>query len=315
MLQKLRLNFSSLFGLLLLVLSIWAISHELREYNYYDVLQSLATIPKSRLSWSIWLTALGYLVMIGYDILGFSYIGRSLGWKKVAFTNFISSTFSNTIGLPLLTGSAIRYRFYSSWGVSALSIAQVIAFANFTFWLGLFALAGVIFLTNPLKIPTQLHLPFSTVRPIGVIFLIVVAVYLLGSLFIKQPLAIRSHEFRFPTFKISLGQIAISGFDWILAAMVLYILLPANTPIAYLDFLGIYLLAMFAGVVSNVPGGLGVFETVILLILSAKMSAAAVLGAMLAYRGVYYFLPTLIAAGLLGLYELKYGTRKIIKKM
>ncbi|MEH1811250.1 MAG: lysylphosphatidylglycerol synthase domain-containing protein, partial [Nostoc sp.] len=303
MLKKLRLNFSSLFGLLLLVLSLWAIANELRQYNYRDILNSLAAIPKSRLSWAIWLTALGYLVMIGYDILGFNYINRSLSWNKIAFTNFISSAFSNTIGFALLTGSAIRYRFYASWGVSAVAIAQVIAFANFTFWLGMFAVAGLLFLINPLKIPTQLHLPFATVRPIGVIFLLLVAAYLLGSIFIKQPLIIRGHEFRFPSFKISLAQIAISSFDWILAAAVLYALLPSNISLSYLDFLGIYLLAMFAGIVSNVPGGLGVFETIILLILSSKVSAAAVLGSMLAYRGVYYFLPLLVAVGLLGIYE------------
>lgn len=306
MLKKLRLNFSSLIGLLLLLLSLWAIANELRQYNYRDILNSLAAIPKSRVSWAIWLTALGYLVMIGYDILGFNYINRSLSWNKIAFTNFISSAFSNTIGFALLTGSAIRYRFYASWGVSAVAIAQVIAFANFTFWLGMFAVAGLLFLINPLKIPTQLHLPFATVRPIGVIFLLLVAVYLLGSIFIKQLLIIRGHEFRFPSLKISLAQIAISSFDWILAAAVLYVLLPSNISLSYLDFLGIYLLAMFAGVVSNVPGGLGVFETIILLILSSKVSAAAVLGSMLAYRGVYYFLPLLVAAGLLGLYELRF---------
>lgn len=306
MLKKLRLNFSSLFGLLLLLLSLWAIANELRQYNYRDILNSLAAIPKSRVSWAIWLTALGYLVMIGYDILGFNYINRSLSWNKIAFTNFISSAFSNTIGFALLTGSAIRYRFYSTWGVSAVAIAQVIAFANFTFWLGMFAVAGLLFLINPLKIPTQLHLPFATVRPIGVIFLLLVVAYLLGSIFIKQPLIIRGHEFRFPSFKISLAQIAISSFDWILAAAVLYALLPSNISLSYLDFLGIYLLAMFAGVVSNVPGGLGVFETIILLILSSKVSAAAVLGSMLAYRGVYYFLPLLVAAGLLGLYEIRF---------
>ncbi|MEH2202980.1 MAG: lysylphosphatidylglycerol synthase domain-containing protein [Nostoc sp.] len=306
MLKKLQLNFSSLFGLLLLVLSLLAIANELREYNYRDILNSLAAISKSRVSWAIWLTALGYVVMIGYDILGFNYINRSLSWNKIAFTNFISSAFSNTIGFALLTGSAIRYRFYASWGVSAVAIAQVIAFANFTFWLGMFAVAGLLFVINPLKIPTQLHLPFATVRPIGVIFLLVVAAYLLGSIFIKQPLIIRGHEFRFPSFTISLAQIAISSFDWILAAAVLYALLPSNISLSYLDFLGIYLLAMFAGVVSNVPGGLGVFETIILLILSSKVSSAAVLGSMLAYRGVYYFLPLLLAAGLLGLYEIRF---------
>ncbi|MDZ8088510.1 MAG: lysylphosphatidylglycerol synthase domain-containing protein [Nostoc sp. DedQUE12b] len=306
MVKKLGLNFSSLFGLLLLVLSLWAIASELHQYNYRDILNSLAAIPKSRLSWAIWLTALGYVVMIGYDILGFNYINSSLSWNKIAFTNFISSAFSNTIGFALLTGSAIRYRFYASWGVPAVAIAQVIAFANFTFWLGMFAVAGFLFIINPLKIPTQLHLPFATVRPIGVIFLLLVAVYLLESIFIKHPLIIRGHEFRFPSFKISLAQIAISSFDWILAAAVLYALLPSNISLSYLDFLGIYLLAMFAGVVSNVPGGLGVFETIILLILSSKVSAAAVLGSMLAYRGVYYFLPLLVAASLLGLYEMRF---------
>ncbi|BBD65264.1 hypothetical protein NIES4072_10670 [Nostoc commune NIES-4072] len=306
MLKKLRFNFSSLFGLLLLVLCVWAIANELHEYNYRDILNSLAAIPKSRLSWAIWLTALGYLVMIGYDILGFSYINRSLTWNKIALTSFISSAFSNTIGFALLTGSAIRYRFYANWGVSAVAIAQVIAFANFTFWLGMFAVAGFLFIINPLKIPTQIHLPFATVRPIGVIFLLLVAIYLIGSIFIKQPLIIRGQEFRFPSFKISLAQIAISSFDWILAAAVFYAVLPSNMSLSYLDFLGIYLLAMFAGVVSNVPGGLGVFETIILLILSSKVSPAAILASMLAYRGVYYFLPLLVAAGLLGLYEIKF---------
>ncbi|MEH1925378.1 lysylphosphatidylglycerol synthase domain-containing protein [Nostoc sp.] len=317
MLKKFRLNFSSLFGLLLLVLSLWAIASELRQYNYRDILNSLAAIPKSRLSWAIWLTALGYLVMIGYDILGFNYINRSLSWNKIAFTSFISSAFSNTIGFALLTGSAIRYRFYSSWGVSAVAIAQVIAFANFTFWLGMFALAGLIFVINPLTIPTQLHLPFATVRPIGVIFLLLIAIYLLGSILIKQPLTIRQQDFRFPSLPISLAQIAISSFDWILAAAVLYAILPSNTPLSYLEFLGIYLLGMFAGVVSNIPGGLGVFETVILLFISDKISAAAVLGSLLAYRGIYYFLPLLLAAGLLGIYEIRFraGSLKNINKL
>jgi len=315
MLKKVRPHFSSLFVLLLLLLSLWAIKSELHQYNFHDVINSLTAIPKKRLSLAICLSALGYVVMIGYDILGFSYINRTLAAKKIAFTNFISSVFSNTIGFALVTGSAIRYRFYSNWGVSPLAIAQIITFANFTFWLGMFAVAGIMFLVNPLKIPTQLHLPFATARPIGIIFLLLVAAYLLGSLLIKQPLVIRGQEFRFPSFKISLAQIAVSSFDWILAAAVLYPLLPANTPLSFLDFLGIYLLAMFAGVVSNVPGGLGVFETVILLILSSKVSPAAVFGSLLAYRAVYYFLPLLVAAGLLGLYELKYGRKKIINKM
>ncbi|MBD2440190.1 lysylphosphatidylglycerol synthase domain-containing protein [Nostoc sp. FACHB-110] len=307
--KKLQINFSSLFGLLLLALSVWAIANELHEYNYHDILAAIAAISPQSLVWAIVLTAFGYLIMVGYDILGFAYIHRSLNWRKIALTNFISSSFSNTIGFALLTGSAIRYRFYSRWQVSPIAIAQIIAFVNFTFWLGMFTVAGLIFLIHPLNIPTQLHLPFTTVRPLGVIFLGLILIYLISSFTIKQPLIIRAHEFRFPGLPISFMQIIISSLDWMFAAAVLYALLPNNTALSYLDFLGIYLLAMFAGVVSNVPGGLGVFETVILLIISRQISAAAVLGSMLAYRGVYYFLPLLLATCLLILDEI-IGNRK-----
>ncbi|MBD2593771.1 UPF0104 family protein [Nostoc spongiaeforme FACHB-130] len=312
--KKLQLNISSLFGLLLLALSVWAIANELREYNYHDILRAIASIPLKSLSRAVGFTALGYLVMFGYDILGFAYIHRSLHWQKIALTNFISSSFSNTIGFALLTGSAIRYRFYSRWQISKIAIAQIIAFVNFTFWLGMFAVAGLLFLINPLVIPPQLHLPFITVRPLGWIFLSLIGIYLIGSLVIHRPLIIHTHEFRLPSFQISLMQIIISSLDWIFAAAVLYSLLPINIAFNYLDFLGIYLLAMFAGVVSNVPGGLGVFETVVLLMLSNKISAAAVLAAMLVYRGVYYFLPLLFAIALLAIDEIKSGTQYLIKK-
>jgi len=306
MLKKLQINVSFLFSLLLLILSVWAIAAQLHEYNYRDLLKSLATIPKGRLSWSIWLSALGYLVMIPYDILGFSYVGCSLNWQKIAFTNFISSVFGNTIGFALLTGSAVRYRFYACWGVSALTIAQVIAFANFTFWLGLFTVAGLMFLSNPLSIPQQLHLPLTTVRPIGVIFLLLVGAYVLGCLLIKGQFTIGYRQLHLPNLRIALLQILISSLDWILAAAVLYTLLPMSLDLSYPEFLGIYLLSMFAGVVSNIPGGLGVFETVIILLLSTKVSSGAILGSLLAYRGVYYLLPLLVALGLLGGYEMRY---------
>lgn len=303
--KKLLKNFSSLSGFFLLGLSLWAIANELRQYDYRDVFMSLASLPTRRLYWAIELTILSYLGLANYDPLAFRYIDHSLAYKKSVFTGFISAAATNTVGFAFLTGSAIRYRFYSAWGVSAIAIAQIILFENISFWLGLFAVSGVMFLFNPLQIPTQLHLPFLSVRPIGVIFLLLVAAYLVGSLFLRQPLTIREQEFRFPTLPISLAQLAISCLDWICATAVLYVLLPASTPLSYTGFLGLYLLAMTAGVVSNVPGGLGVFESIILLLLSSKVPAAVVLGSLLAYRGVYYLLPLIVATELLGLYEMR----------
>ncbi|NEQ25102.1 MAG: hypothetical protein F6K28_39670 [Microcoleus sp. SIO2G3] len=90
-------RFSSLFGLLLLGLALWAIRNELREYNVRDVLNSFTALPKHRLALAIALTSLGYLAMTGYDTLAFRYIRHSLTYPKLAFTNFLSSATSNTI--------------------------------------------------------------------------------------------------------------------------------------------------------------------------------------------------------------------------
>jgi len=270
--KKLLQNFSSLLGFFLLGLSLWAIASELRHYDYRDVFKSWAAIPTSRLYWAIGLTILSYLGLANYDSLAFRYIGHALAYPKSVFTGFISAAATNTVGFAFLTGSAIRYRFYSAWGVSAIAIAQIILFENISFWLGLFAVSGVMFLFYPLEIPT---------------------------------LNIRGHEFRFPSLPIALAQLAISCLDWICATAVLYILLPATTALSYPGFLGLYLLAMTAGVVSNVPGGLGVFESIILLLLSSKVSVTAVLGSLLVYRGIYYLFPLVVATGLLGLYEIR----------
>ena len=303
--KKLLHNFSSFLGFFLLGLSFWAIASELRHYDYRDVFKSWAAIPTSRLYWAIGLTILSYLGLANYDSLAFRYMSHALAYPKSVFTGFISAAATNTVGFAFLTGSAIRYRLYSAWGVSAIAIAQIILFENISFWLGLFAVSGVMFLFYPLEIPTQLHLPFLSVRPIGLIFLVLVAAYLVGSLFARKPLNIRGHEFRFPSLPIALAQLAISCLDWICATAVLYILLPATTALSYPGFLGLYLLAMTAGVVSNVPGGLGVFESIILLLLSSKVPVTAVLGSLLVYRGIYYLLPLVVATGLLGLYEIR----------
>lgn len=123
--KKLLHNLSSLFGFLLLGLSIWAIANELRVYNYRDVLSSLASLSPNRLYLAIGLTTVNYLVMTGYDFLACRYIRHPLSYPKVAFASFISHCVSNTVGFAFLTGSAIRDRFYSHWGLEAIAIVWV----------------------------------------------------------------------------------------------------------------------------------------------------------------------------------------------
>jgi uncharacterized membrane protein YbhN (UPF0104 family) len=105
-------------------------------------------------------------------------------------------------------------------------------------------------------------------------------------------------------FLTSLLQIAVSLADWILSGAALFVLLPGSHPVAFFGFFGLFILSQIAALIAQVPGGLGVFEAVMLATLVPPLSASALFGALLAYRAMYFFLPLLVAIVLLGTREI-----------
>ncbi len=309
--RKLANAAGALIGLTLFLAALWVLHRALATYHYRDLILAARSVPASRLTAALLLTALNYLVLTGYDVLAFRYIGRSLPYAKVAFASFIGYSFSNNIGLSLLSGSSVRYRLYTAWGLSVIEVTRMVIFYTLTLWLGLLTVAGISFVAEPVALPLPLHLPFVSARPLGFLFLLAVAGYLVWSRTRKRPVRIIGHEIALPAAGLSLAQLAVSSLDWALAGSVLYVLLPSPAGLSLPAFFAVYLLALVAGLVSQVPGGLGVFETVILLLLPRTIPAASVAGALLVYRGIYYLLPLGAAAGLLGGYELFRARRRL----
>lgn len=301
--KKFLQSLGPLFGLLLFAVALWVLHHEVKAYHFHDIVRQLENLPTRRLLLALSLSILSYLIMTGYDTLALRYINHPLTYAKIALASFVGYAFSNNIGLSMVAGGSVRYRLYSSWGLSALEITKVVAFCSLTLWLGFFTLGGAIFLVEPMVIPQVLHLPFASVRPVAMIFLALVMGYLLWTALRKRPLRILEWEFPMPSSNIFLSQIAIASLDWVLAGSVLFALLPGLPNLSFPGFLGIYMLAQFVGLVSQVPGGLGVFETVVILLLSPTLPASETLGALLAYRGIYYLLPLFVAVALLGVHE------------
>jgi phosphatidylglycerol lysyltransferase len=301
--RKLLHSLGPLFGLLLFAAALWVLHHELRAYHFHDIVRHLREISPCRLFSSLALTLMSYLTMTGYDTLALRYVQHPLKYSKIALASFIGYAFSNNMGLSMIAGASVRYRLYSSWGLSTLEIAKVVAFCSLTLWLGFSFLGGVVFLVEPMTVPRALHLPFTSLHPLGVIFVMLVGGYLLFGSLRKRPLRIREWEFYLPSTRLSFVQITIASLDWALAGSVLYVLLPEPAPISYHGFLGVFLLAQVAGIASQIPGGLGVFESVMLLLLSPILPASAIFGSLLVYRGVYYLLPLTVAAFVLGTRE------------
>jgi glycosyltransferase 2 family protein len=291
-------------GFCLLAFSLYILNRELARYNVHDILHSLALISDRQLVWAIGFAVLGCLVISSYDLIAFYWLKYPLNIQQILLTAFITYAVSNTTGFTLLIGGGIRYRFYSCWGVPAKYITRIIALGNLTFWLGLFALTGITFVINPLQLPEPLNLNSGIIRCLGIIALSFLGVYLYFCQSRKR-LRISNRILSFPQSTISLAQIVIFSLDWASAAAILYCLIPDYPDKSYLNFFNIYLLAMATSIMSNVPGGLGVFETVIIFLLPSSLLAPDVLGSLLVYRAIHCLFPLAIALFLISYFEFK----------
>jgi uncharacterized membrane protein YbhN (UPF0104 family) len=157
--SKLLHSLGPLFGLFLFAVALWGLHRELKAYHFHDILRHVEDFPAHRLVLALSLTILSYLMMTGYDTLALRYIQHPLVYGKIALASFIGYAFSNNIGFSMVAGASVRYRLYSAWGFSALDITKIVAFCSLTLWLGFFALAGMIFLFEPMVTPQMLHLP------------------------------------------------------------------------------------------------------------------------------------------------------------
>ncbi|MEW6442543.1 MAG: bifunctional lysylphosphatidylglycerol flippase/synthetase MprF [bacterium] len=297
-------NFRPLLGICLLLAALVVLRRELEQYHYRDIVRSLRALPGPNMLLALGLTLLNYLVLTVYDTLALRYIRHPLSYPRIALASFVGYAFSNNMGMAMIAGSTVRFRLYSAWGLTTQQIAQVVAFYSLTLWLGLAGIGGLAFLVEPMRLPDWFPFSLASTRPLGVLLLLLLTGYLLLSAFRHRPLHIRGWEFPVPPLRLSAAQILVSCLDWALAGGVLYALLSAGAGLSYPAFLSAFLLGQVAGLVSQIPGGLGVFETVLVLLLpSGGLPASAVLGALLAFRGIYYLLPLCMAALLLAIYE------------
>jgi len=282
--------------------AMWVLHRDLKEFHFADVVAEFKALPNTAILLACLATAAGYAVLTGYDVLALRYIGQKLRYSQVALASFVSYVFSHNIGLSLITGGSIRYRIYSAAGLSALEIATVTLLCGLTFALGAVAISGVALLLEPSTVFSVMHLPPAVSRGAGVLCLAAVIAYVVITGLRTAPIQYRGFSVSPPPLSLTFKQIILATGDIMLAATVLYLLLPAQSGVSFIGFLGIYVLAMVAGIVSHVPGGLGVFESLILLMIPMA-PADALLASVLAYRVIYYLVPLGVAALLLGGFE------------
>ncbi|HEX3927165.1 MAG TPA: bifunctional lysylphosphatidylglycerol flippase/synthetase MprF, partial [Gemmatimonadales bacterium] len=284
-------------------MALFWLHHLLGQYRWHDILDHVHAISSDKVSRAALFTVLGYSSLTLYDTLAVHFAGARVPYPRIALISFMGYAVGHNVGLNTLSGGAIRYRAYTALGLGAKQIATIIAFGTVTFLLGAGFLLGLSLLTQAGMSGSVLHVHAWIAVAAGTGLLAVVAGYFRLVLTRHQPICYRRIVIPVPKPRVAFAQVGVACADLLFAAAVMYSLLPAQASLSFGAFAGIYLLAIAAGIVSNVPGGIGVFETVLLLLMPS-VPKDSLLGALVAYRAIYYFIPFGIALCLLGAHEL-----------
>jgi phosphatidylglycerol lysyltransferase len=287
---------SAVIGLTLFLAALLVLRHQLTEVTWRALSKDIVATPPRGLLLALALTALSYLTLTGYDFVALAYVGRILPRARVAMVSFLAYAVANNVGFATLSGTSVRYRFYTRWGFTPEDLSLIVLSNSITFWLGLLLLGGISLVwTAPAS--ASLALPEWSVA-LGWACVAAAVAYVAAVAIRRTPIYIKGFAVAPPSLPLAVAQLAVSSIDWVLAAGVLYVLLPPS-PATFVDVLGAFLLAQLLALVSHVPGGVGVFEGLVVFTLSPFLTPSQLVPALVVYRAVYYLLP--LAVALVGL--------------
>lgn len=281
----------------------WLIVRQAREIEWAQVWVSVRAFAPGTLALAALLAALSLGLYSSFDLLGRRYSGHRLRTRDVLTVTFISYVFNLNLG-ALIGGFAFRYRLYSRLGLDMGAVTRILSLSMLTNWLGYLLLAGSLFALHPLPLPPAWKIDMRALQWLGLAMVAAGLAYLLLCLVSqRRHWQLRGHGIALPPGRMALLQAVMGPANWLLLGALMYTLMPAGLDFATVTT--VLLLAAMAGVVTHVPAGLGVLETVFLTLLSHRVPRHDLLAALLAYRLLYYLAPLALAAVLYVLTELR----------
>jgi len=278
----------------LAVLAFFVIRHEMAVHSIADVTRAMRDIPAHRVVWALVWTLLTYWVLSLYDVLALVYGGKTLPYRQSGSIAATAFALGSALGFNAVTGGLVRIRLYARLGLTALDAARVSAFNLLTFWVGLGAAGGVALLYGHMHWPPSVPTWLPTPRMMGILFLAAVFAYLLACYRWPGRTFFGKAHISVPPFRLGLGQVLLGTAEWLASAAVLWVLLPGDE-VGFGWVLGVFVVSLILGLVSTLPGGLGIFESSALYFLGRKLGTPQVLGVLLVYRLIYTLAPFALA--------------------
>lgn len=270
-----------------LALTAYLLHRTLSKYSLTDIGAALMALPRGHLALAALFAAASYATLTLFDHLAVRTIGHRLPYRNVAFTSFVSLSIGHSVGLAGLSSGAIRYRFYARWGLTVQEVAKIILFTGLTVAVGLMALAGIALAAAPALAAELMGVSRSTPLLVAAVCLVGVAAYVALAHFRSRPVKIWRWRVEIPSTRVALLQVLVGTVNFALVSACLHQCIAGIAEVPYLSVVAVYVSANVATLITHVPGGLGVIESVVLYLVPAQQ----VIGAVIAFRVIYFLIP------------------------
>ena len=290
-------------SIIIIAVAAVVLYRKLHNINVGKVLTAMATVEYRDVAISALFVALGYFTLTFYDLFALRTIGRKdVPYRVAALAGFTSYSVGHNVGASVFTGGAVRYRIYSGWGLDAIEVAKICFIAGLTFWLGNITVLGFGFAYHPEAASAIDQLPLWLNRALGIAALAVLVGYIAWVWRTPRIIGRQNWQVQLPNGPLTLLQILIGIVDLGCCALAMYMLVPNDPHIEFIDVAVIFITATLLGFASHSPGGLGVFDAAMLIALW-QYDAEDLLAGLLIFRLLYYILPFTLALATLGIRE------------
>jgi phosphatidylglycerol lysyltransferase len=283
----------------ILLLALW---RSVADVSLDALVAALGSLRLTTLISALAATLFSYAVLVGYDFLALHYGGIRLPLLTILLASFCGYAIGNAVGLGTFSGGVVRYRLYSAAGLSPTQIAGVVGFISFAFGVGAFTVTSLCIELRAQEIGRLLGAPPVILQMIAGGCLALVFASLACWLIHSSPIRLGALEIKAPSANLVFTQLALGTADILAASAVLWVLVPTS-PVDFLTFTALYASALILGMLTHIPGGLGVFDVVILYALGRSTPVSTLAAALLAYRAIYFLLPLLLSILLLVEFE------------
>jgi uncharacterized membrane protein YbhN (UPF0104 family) len=249
----------------------------------------------------------GYLTLTFYDLFALRTIGRTdVPYRVAALSGFTSYAVGHNVGASVFSGGAVRYRIYSTWGLSVIDVTKICFVAGLTFWLGNATVLGLGILYAPQAARALDQLPPWGNRLFALVLLAMLCAYVVWVWVKPRVIGRDGWQVTLPGGPLTLLQIAIGIVDLGCCAAAMYMLVPDEPNLGFVTVALIFVAATLLGFASHAPGGLGVFDATMMVALW-QFDKEDLLAGLLLFRLLYYIIPFVISLVILGTRELVLG--------